>query len=305
MSKNRIKKLIEPYVIREGRRFKLKDIDPGDSGGFKTDKPLAEKVLEEGVNRLCNLQEKLYAQDRWAVLLIFQAMDAAGKDGAIKHVMSGINPQGCQVYSFKQPSTEELDHDFLWRCVESAARARPHRHLQSLVLRRGARRARAPARSSAAEAPASARHEAHLEGAVRGHQRASSATWRATAYAIRKFFLHVSKKEQGKRFSKRTRRAGEAVEVLSGDLREREHWNEYMTRTKTRFATPRPSTLRGWSCRPTRNGSRGGSWPPRSSMPWKSWTWRFRKLRPKSERSWTRVAGCSGGKGVIDDDQQC
>src|SRR3954464_646720 len=110
MSKSRIEKLIEPYVIRDGRRFKLKDIDPGDTGGIKAGKDLAEKVLHEGVTRLCDLQEKLYAQDRWGALLIFQAMDAAGKDGAIKHVMSGINPQGCQVFSFKQPSSEDLDH---------------------------------------------------------------------------------------------------------------------------------------------------------------------------------------------------
>src|SRR5256714_3112958 len=115
MSKSRIEKLIEPYIIRDGGRFRLKDFDPGDTGGFKPDKPLAEQVLREDVTRLGDLQEKLYAQDQWAVLLIFQAMDAAGKDGVIKHVMSGVNPQGCQVFSFKQPSTEDLNHDFLWR----------------------------------------------------------------------------------------------------------------------------------------------------------------------------------------------
>ena len=101
-------------------------------------------MLATGVERLCELQDKLYAQDRWSVLLVFQAMDAAGKDGTIKHVMSGVNPSGCQVFSFKAPSPEELDHDFLWRSCKSAARARPHRHLQSLVLRGDARRPSAP-----------------------------------------------------------------------------------------------------------------------------------------------------------------
>src|SRR3954471_13767352 len=115
MSKSRVEKLIEPYLVRDGRHFRLKDFDPGDTGGLKTDKSQAAQVLQEGVTRLGSLQEKLYAQDRWGVLLIFQALDAAGKDGAIKHVMSGVNPQGCQVYSFKKPSEVELQHDFLWR----------------------------------------------------------------------------------------------------------------------------------------------------------------------------------------------
>lgn len=104
MAKSRMKTLIEPYVVRNGRHFRLKDVDPGDTAGFKSDKSLADAILQDGVATLQGLQEKLYAQDRWGVLLVFQAMDAAGKDGAIKHVMSGINPQGCQVFSFKQPS---------------------------------------------------------------------------------------------------------------------------------------------------------------------------------------------------------
>ena len=104
MAKSRMTKLIDRYIVRDGKNFRLKDIDPGDTGGFKTDKAAAKGILKEGVERLCDLQEKLYAQDRWGVLLIFQAMDAAGKDGTIKHVMSGVNPQGCQVYSFKAPS---------------------------------------------------------------------------------------------------------------------------------------------------------------------------------------------------------
>ena len=108
---------MKPFRVDDGRRFRLKDYDPGDTRGIDS-REKAEKVLAKGVELLCDLQEKLYAQDRWAVLLIFQAMDAAGKDGAIKHVMSGVNPQGCQVYSFKAPTSEELDHDFLWRTAK-------------------------------------------------------------------------------------------------------------------------------------------------------------------------------------------
>src|SRR5438309_9705740 len=119
MSKIRTDKLIAREVVSDGRHFRLQQIDPRGTDGFKTDKGFAEQVVQEGVSRLRDLQEKLYAQDRWGVLLIFQAMDAAGKDGVIKHVMSGINPQGCQVYSFKSPSAEDLDHDYLWRCMKN------------------------------------------------------------------------------------------------------------------------------------------------------------------------------------------
>ena len=109
-----------PYRLTDGKKFRLKDIDPEDTGELTSeDKPQAKETLAEGTEVLAQLQERLYAQDRWAVLLIFQAMDAAGKDGAIKHVMSGINPQGCQVHSFKAPSPEELDHDYLWRCLKT------------------------------------------------------------------------------------------------------------------------------------------------------------------------------------------
>jgi len=116
MSK-RIRKFVEPYLVTNGSKFRLKAFDPDDHGSLKASKDAAASLLEEGVSRLCALQEKLYAQDQWGVLLIFQAMDAAGKDGAIKHVLSGVNPQGCQITSFKQPSSEDLDHDFMWRCL--------------------------------------------------------------------------------------------------------------------------------------------------------------------------------------------
>ena len=115
-----VRRLVEPYRIVKGKGFRLKDFDPGDTGELgSADKPRAKELLARGVEWLAEEQNKLYAQNRWAVLLVFQAMDAAGKDSTIKHVMSGVNPQGCQVYSFKQPSPEELDHDFLWRTTRA------------------------------------------------------------------------------------------------------------------------------------------------------------------------------------------
>src|SRR5438045_6092288 len=113
------RRLSKPYRVTTGKKFRLADVDPGDTGELKSaDKPRAKEALQAGVEALAELQDVLYAQDRWSLLLIFQAMDAAGKDGAIKHVMSGVNPQGCQVSSFKAPSSEDLDHDYLWRCIK-------------------------------------------------------------------------------------------------------------------------------------------------------------------------------------------
>src|ERR1700754_2364942 len=115
----RSKNFAEPFRVFDGSSFRLKEVDPGDTLELSSeDKPRAKEALAMGVQALTELQDMLYAQDRWAMLLIFQAMDAAGKDGAIKHVMSGVNPQGCQVYSFKAPTSEDLDHDYLWRCMK-------------------------------------------------------------------------------------------------------------------------------------------------------------------------------------------
>ena len=112
-------RISKPYRVRNGKKFRLKDVDPGDTGELKSeDKPRAKEALQTGLGALTELQDMLYGQDSWSVLLIFQAMDAAGKDGTIKHVMSGVNPQGCQVSSFKAPTSEDLDHDYLWRCVK-------------------------------------------------------------------------------------------------------------------------------------------------------------------------------------------
>src|SRR6185312_8378810 len=111
----RIQKYVQPYRITKGESFRLKDSDPGDTRGLKLDRDKASELLQQNTRWLAEEQGMLYAQDRWSLLLVFQAMDAAGKDSTIKHVMSGVNPQGCQVFSFKQPSQEELNHDFLWR----------------------------------------------------------------------------------------------------------------------------------------------------------------------------------------------
>src|SRR5208283_1080242 len=113
------RKFAKHFRVTDGKNFRLKDIDPGELLGFTTeDKPRAKEALAMGIEALAELQDKLYADDKWALLLIFQSMDAAGKDGVIKHVMSGVNPQGCQVFSFKSPSAEDLDHDYLWRCMK-------------------------------------------------------------------------------------------------------------------------------------------------------------------------------------------
>src|SRR5256886_12955960 len=116
----RAREFAKPFRITKGKDFRLKDVDPDDTLEFtkEADKPRAKEALATSIVALAELQDKLYAHDKWAVLLILQAMDAAGKDGAIKHVMSGVNPQGCQVYSFKSPSAEDLDHDYLWRCMK-------------------------------------------------------------------------------------------------------------------------------------------------------------------------------------------
>ena len=124
-----VDKYVSPFRVTSGKGFRLKNFDPGDTRGLKMNKTEASELLQRGRDWLAMEQDKLYAQDRWSLLLVFQAMDAAGKDGTIKHVMSGVNPQGCQVSSFKHPSDEELSHDFLWRYAKAAPGAGPHRHL--------------------------------------------------------------------------------------------------------------------------------------------------------------------------------
>jgi PPK2 family polyphosphate:nucleotide phosphotransferase len=221
------RKLAKPFRVSDDG-FRLKDIDPGDTLQFTSeDKPRAKEALATGVQLLAELQEMLYAQDRWAVLLIFQAMDAAGKDGAIKHVMSGVNPQGCQVYSFKSPSAEDLNHDYLWRCMKCL----PERGRIGIFNR-----------SYYEETLVVRVHPEFLEKQGLPSELVTKDVWdqrfqdiRAferyltrNGVAIRKFFLHVSNKEQRKRFLSRVEEPEKNWKFSANDTKEREHWDDYM-----------------------------------------------------------------------------
>jgi PPK2 family polyphosphate:nucleotide phosphotransferase len=221
-------RFVTPYRVVDGAGFRLKDFDPGDTAGFgSADKPLAAEWLAHGVDALAELQDKLYAQDRWAVLLIFQAMDAAGKDSAIKHVMSGVNPQGCQVYSFKAPTSEELDHDFLWRCM----RALPERgrigifnrsyYEETLVVRVH------PEILAKQQLPSGLVTE-HVWDERFEDIRAVERYLHRNGVLVRKFFLHVSKKEQKKRFLERIDDPDKNWKFSLADVEEREHFDDYM-----------------------------------------------------------------------------
>ena len=221
------RKFAKPFRITNGEQFRMKDVDPADTLQFKSEaKPRAKEALAIGVQALAELQDKLYAQDKWAVLLIFQAMDAAGKDGTIKHVMSGVNPQGCQVYSFKSPSAEDLDHDYLWRCMKSL----PNRGHIGIFNR-----------SYYEETLVVRVHPEFL-----GKQRIPPALvtkriWKERFQDIRcferylahngiiviKFFLHVSKKEQKRRFLERAGEAEKNWKFSGSDMAERDHWDKY------------------------------------------------------------------------------
>jgi PPK2 family polyphosphate:nucleotide phosphotransferase len=219
------RKLAEAYRITDGKKFRLKDIDPDDTQGLKS-KEKARAALEEGLPCLHELQEKLYAQNRWAVLLIFQAMDAAGKDSTIAHVMSGVNPQGCQVYSFKAPSSEELDHDFLWRttcCLPERGRIgifNRSYYEEVLIVRV---------------------HPEILKNQRLAPSLVTKDIWKErfedinafeqylsrNGVVVRKFFLHVSKTEQKKRFLDRLAEPEKHWKFALADVQEREHWDDY------------------------------------------------------------------------------
>ena len=217
-----------PYRITDGEKFRLEDVDPGDTAGLEAeDKPRAKEALQTGVEALAELQDMLYAQDRWAVLLVFQAMDAAGKDGAIKHVMSGVNPQGCQVASFKAPSAEDLDHDYLWRCMKHL----PERGRIGIFNR-----------SYYEEVLVVRVHEEILKKQKLPADLITKDIWKdrlrdircferylsGNGVLVRKFFLHVSRKEQKKRFLERIDDAEKNWKFSSADARERGHWKDYM-----------------------------------------------------------------------------
>jgi PPK2 family polyphosphate:nucleotide phosphotransferase len=222
------KKYCEPFCVTNGKKFRLKDVDPADTLDFDSDeKPKAQEALAAGVEVLAELQEKLWAQDRWAVLIIFQAMDAAGKDGAIKHVMAGVNPQGCEVTSFKAPSAEELDHDFLWRC----AKRLPERGRIGIFNR-----------SYYEETLVVRVHQNFLAGQKLPQHLKTKNIWKRrfrditqferyltrNGILVLKFFLHVSKEEQQKRFLERIDDASKNWKFSLNDVRERGHWDEYM-----------------------------------------------------------------------------
>lgn len=219
-------KFSKPYRIESGKGFRLQDFDPSDTAHLHS-KEHAEKLLQQSIKEMAELQDKLYAQDRWGVLLIFQALDAAGKDGAIKHVMSGVNPQGCQVYSFKAPSSEELNHDFLWRTT----RCLPERGHIGIFNR-----------SYYEEVLVVRVHPEILKNERMPERLLSNSFWEErfedirnferylgrNGIVVRKFFLNVSKKEQKRRFLERLDTPEKNWKFSVGDVREREHWDDYM-----------------------------------------------------------------------------
>jgi PPK2 family polyphosphate:nucleotide phosphotransferase len=225
----RARELAEPFRISKGKDFRLKDVDPDDTREFtkEADKPRSKEALAMGVTALAELQDKLYAQDKWAVLLIFQAMDAAGKDGAIKHVMSGINPQGCQVYSFKSPSAEDLDHDYLWRCMKCL----PNRGHIGIFNR-----------SYYEEVLVVRVHPEFLAKQKLPSQLVGKNVWEEryedirnfeqylarNGVVVRKFFLHVSRKEQKQRFLDRIEYPLKNWKFSYNDASERDYWDDYM-----------------------------------------------------------------------------
>lgn len=220
-------RLADRYRISGGSRFRMKDVDPDDTGTFENkDKPAAHEALVTGIRAMAALQERLYAQDQWALLLVFQAIDAAGKDSAIKHVMSGVNPQGCQVSSFKQPSAEELNHDYLWRTT----RALPERGRIGIFNR-----------SYYEELVVVRVHPQLLDRQRIPRRLLSRRIWDERAKDIRhferyltrngtaivKFFLYVSKREQRKRFLARLDRPEKNWKFSMADLTERQRWADY------------------------------------------------------------------------------
>jgi len=222
------RKLTAPFRITQGKAFRLKSIDPTETLGLKTDaKPKAKQELLIDVQTLAALQERLYAEDQRALLLIFQAMDAAGKDGVIKHVMSGVNPQGCQVHSFKAPSSEEFDHDYLWRSMK----ALPNRGNIGIFNR-----------SYYEEVLVVRVHPEFLDQQRLPRELITDRIWKERYKDIRnfeqylanngvvllKFFLHVSKKEQKNRFLERLDNPDKHWKFSATDLQERRFWDPYM-----------------------------------------------------------------------------
>jgi PPK2 family polyphosphate:nucleotide phosphotransferase len=223
----RIQNYVHPFRVTSGKGFDLKEFDPGDTRGLKMEKGEAADLLQRGSEWLAMEQDMLYAQDRWSLLLVFQAMDAAGKDGTIKHVMSGVNPQGCQVISFKQPSREELAHDFLWRYAKRS----PERGQIGIFNR-----------SYYEEVLVVRVHPELLKLQKLPPEFVGKRVWderlvdiahfedylNRQGTIILKFFLNVSRKEQKKRFMQRLDRPEKNWKFSASDVRERKYWNDYM-----------------------------------------------------------------------------
>ena len=223
---SRARSFSRPYRIDRPSRFRLHDIDPADTAGIREDTKRAKEVLARGVALLSEMQEKLYAQDRWGLLLIFQAMDAAGKDSTIKHVMSGVNPQGVEVHSFKAPSAEELDHDYLWRsAVRMPERGRigifNRSYYEEVLVARVhpeiLERQKLPAGLVGKKI-----WETRFED-INAYERYLS----RNGIAIRKFFLHVSKREQRRRFLDRLEEQEKNWKFSLSDMKERQYWKDY------------------------------------------------------------------------------
>jgi PPK2 family polyphosphate:nucleotide phosphotransferase len=221
------RELAKPFRVTDGESFRLKDIDPGDSLDLRSeDKPRAKEALAIGVEALATLQDMLYAQNRWGLLLIFQGMDAAGKDGAIKHVMSGVNPQGVEVYSFKSPSAEDLNHDYLWRCLKHV----PERGRIGIFNR-----------SYYEETLVVRVHPEFLASEKLPPELVTKNIWKERFHdircferylarngiAVRKFYLHLSKKEQKRRFLERVQNPDKNWKFSASDMKERGFWNQY------------------------------------------------------------------------------
>jgi PPK2 family polyphosphate:nucleotide phosphotransferase len=224
---DRIEKYVDPFRITKNKGFRLKDFDPGDTRGLRLDKGEAADLLQRGTEWLAEEQDMLYAQNRWSLLLVFQAMDAAGKDGTIKHVMSGVNPQGCQVFSFKQPSSEDLEHDFLWRY----AKCLPERGRIGIFNR-----------SYYEEVLVVRVHEDILKRQNLPPSLVGKRIWdeRLSDIAhfedylsrqgtvVLKFFLYLSRKEQKKRFMERLDKPDKHWKFSVSDVHERQFWGDYM-----------------------------------------------------------------------------
>lgn len=218
-------RLADPYCISEGEKFRLKKYDPDDTGDLKN-KDQSQRIIDDRAGLLNNLQEKLYAEDRWALLVILQAMDAAGKDGVVKHVMSGINPQGCDVHSFKAPSTEELDHDYLWRAHNRIPKRgkigifNRSYYEEVLVVRVHAN----ILRGQKLPDPLITKHIwDHRYEDINAFEKYLT----RNGIVVRKFFLHVSKKEQKKRFLERLEDSKKNWKFSMADVKERGYWKDY------------------------------------------------------------------------------